>query len=118
MSAWPISDGERVLHEMLRGRGVDTRAPGSVRVFYLDFLRQFDVTDEDGEHDHFEQLHCEFRFPITAETRSFERFNHWWFAGEGSEAWSNFIELVEQRPEFVAMTSTTPQAVSIQQEPV
>jgi hypothetical protein len=26
--------------------------------FYIDFVRQFEVTDADGEYDHYEQVHC------------------------------------------------------------
>lgn len=28
-------------------------------LFYFDPVCQFEITDSDGEHDHFEQLHCE-----------------------------------------------------------
>lgn len=29
------------------------------QLFYFDPVCQFEITDSDGEHDHFEQLHCE-----------------------------------------------------------
>src|SRR5438874_640639 len=34
--------------------------------YIFDFVRQFEVVADDGEHDHFEQLHCEFQFEPTA----------------------------------------------------
>jgi len=86
--------------------------------FYLDFLRQFEVVDEDGEHDHFEQLHCEFRYPVTDETRSFGSFNQWWFAGDEGEGWAEFVALVEARAEFQALGPTAPKAASVSQEEV
>lgn len=152
---FPIAEGQRVLHDLLRARGVDparpasvgdtwevfkefiaipseTEGPGSDGVlyqtgtydfhgqdeFYLDFLRQFEVVEEDGEHDHYEQLHCEFRFPVTEFTRSFGNFDHWWFADDEAQPWADFVALVEGRPEFIAFRSVTPQAAEIEQEEV
>ena len=85
--------------------------------FYLDFVRQFEVTDEDGEHDHFEQLHCEFRFPMTEATRSFGRFNAWWFVSS-REPWVSFAARVEARPEFIALKTAPPTAAKVEQEVV
>jgi hypothetical protein len=147
----PIDQGEGVLLEMLRARGVDPAALrsaaeawavfkdfvlvpfatgsdgvlyqtgvtgyGGPKVFYLDFVRQFEVVDVDGEHDHFEQLHCEFRYPVSDETRSFGSFNEWWFADEG-EPWADFVALVETRPEFLALGATASQAASVFQDKV
>lgn len=86
--------------------------------FYLEFLRQFEVLDEDGEHDRFEQLHCEFRFPASEATRSFGAFDHWWFPDDPAQPWAEFVALVERRPEFHALRSIPPQAAKIGQEPV
>jgi hypothetical protein len=151
----PIGEGQTVLHNLLRDRGVDplrpasagqtwevfkefvgipfeTEGPDSDGVlfqtgsfsfhgqdeFYVDFLRQFEVVEEDGEHDHYEQLHCEFRFPVKEVTRSFGNFNHWWFAHDDAQPWADFVALVEGRPEFIAFRSVTPQAARIEQEEV
>lgn len=86
--------------------------------FYVSFLRQFEVLYEDGEHDHFEQLTWEFRFPVTDQTRGFGEFDQWWFAGEGPASWANFVAAVEHRPEFVALGATRPQAAIVRQEAV
>jgi len=88
-----------------------------VEEFYLDFVRQFEVTDDGGggEHDHYEQLHCEFRFPMTAETRARGRFAAWWFAS-GSEPWSAFVSTVEARPEFAALRAARPVGVRVWQD--
>jgi hypothetical protein len=85
--------------------------------FLLDFLRQFVATDDDGEYDHIEQLDCEFRFPVNDETRSFGRYEQWWFPDESQE-WSDFVALVEQRPEFVALRSSRPHSAKVEQEKV
>ena len=146
-----ISEGERVLHEMLRVQGINPESPGPVgRVwdifksfvavpfdtasdgvlyetgvfnfhgldeFYLGFLRQFEVLDEDGEHQDYEQLTCEFRFPVSDETRSFGSVTRWWFTSD-DEPWSAFVASVESRPEFTTLRFIAPQAASIQQEMV
>jgi hypothetical protein len=152
---FPITEGQGVLHDLLRARGLDPMRPPSVGEtwevfkefveipfetegpdsdgvlfqtgtfnfhgqdeFCLDFLRQFEVVDEDGEHDHYEQLHCEFRFPVTEATRSFGNFNIWWFSGDEAQPWADFVALVERSPEFIAFRSIAPQAAEIEQEEV
>jgi hypothetical protein len=152
---FPIREGQEVLHDLLRARGLDPMRPPSVGEtwevfkefieiqfetegpdsdgvifqtgtfnfhgqdeFYLDFLRQFQVVDQDGDHDHYEQLHCEFRFPATEATRLFGKFNIWWFSGDEAQPWGEFVGLVERRPEFIAFRSTAPQAAVIEQGPV
>jgi hypothetical protein len=151
----PPKAGQRVLHDLLRARGIDPTRPASVGEtwevfkefaaipfategpdsdgvlfqtgtfdfygqdeFYLDFLRQFELVDRRGEHDHYEQLHCEFRFPVTDTTRSFGRFHQWWFPDDDAQGWADFAALVEHRPEFIALRSIAPQAAKIEQEVV
>lgn len=86
--------------------------------FYLGFVRQFDVTAPDGEHDHYEQLVCRFRFALDEQTQRFGRFSYWWFAGGPPSEWDDFVELVEARPEMVELATALPLAVSIEQEAV
>jgi hypothetical protein len=45
-------------------------------LFYLDFVRQFSIDDEDGEYDHMEQLHCEFTCNPNKELNPLEK-NLW-----------------------------------------
>lgn len=85
--------------------------------FYISFLRQFEATYDDGDHDHYEQLECEFRYPVTEETQLFEPFEHWWFPDE-QQTWEAFVQLVEQRPEFLALRSMRPRAARVAQEAV
>lgn len=85
--------------------------------FYIDFLRQFEVVDDLTEHDHYEQLHCEFRFPANDESRSYGSIERWWFA-DSEEPWREFVAIVENRSEFRALYGAPPQGVSIKQQPV
>ncbi|MCI0583605.1 MAG: hypothetical protein L0227_12085 [Chloroflexi bacterium] len=84
---------------------------------YVDVLRQFEFVDGAGDHDHYEQLHCEFRFVLTDELSPLPEYERWWFADSG-DSWPAFVLEVERRPEFVALADAIPHAVTIYQEAV
>lgn len=105
----PESDGVLYQSGVFRFHGPDE--------FYLDFLRQFEFVDAAGEHHHFEQLHCEFRFVLTDEVRALPELNRWWFTDSG-DPWPAFTLDIERRPEFVALAEAIPHAVTIEQEAV
>ncbi len=86
--------------------------------FHLDLVRQLEVRYDDGEHDHYEHLRCELRFPATSTTRAFGTFGRWWFAGSAAEPWEAFVALVEGRTEFLALRHTSARAAVIRQEEV
>lgn len=48
-------------------------------MFSLDFTRQFDVPDADGEHDHFLQVHCELRYEPLPSLQALGAFESWFF---------------------------------------
>jgi hypothetical protein len=64
--------------------------------FYFDPVCQFETRDEDGEHDHFEQTHCELSCPVSDELRSVRR-ELWSFDFSSADA---FYQAVEALPEF------------------
>lgn len=47
--------------------------------FLLDFVRQFEIVDDTGEHDHYVQVHCEARFTPVLALRDLGSFNSWFF---------------------------------------
>lgn len=47
--------------------------------FLLDFVRQFEIADDTGEHDHHVQVHCEARFTPVPALRELGSFNAWFF---------------------------------------
>ena len=68
--------------------------------FYFDPVCQFEVRDEHGEHDYFEQTHCELTCPVSDELTSVSR-ELWSFDFSSADA---FYQAVEALPEFqVAM---------------
>ncbi|MEU3468967.1 hypothetical protein ABZ716_13755 [Streptomyces sp. NPDC006687] len=48
-------------------------------MFTLDLTRQFDISDEDGEHDHFLQIHCELLYTPDQLLRDLSSFTSWFF---------------------------------------
>ncbi len=72
-------------------------------LFYFDPIAQFEVTDDEGEHDHYEQLHCELTCPpneILLNTST----NLWSFDYSTADA---FFAAVEDLPQFqVAIKQT------------
>ncbi|WP_198545900.1 hypothetical protein [Actinacidiphila yeochonensis] len=66
-----------------------TYAFDGVPTFTLDLTRQFEVCDNDGDHDHYVQVHCELRYGCAPALEALGSFNSWFFhdAGDGLEAW-------------------------------
>ncbi|MFE7333082.1 hypothetical protein ACFU8W_51610 [Streptomyces sp. NPDC057565] len=48
-------------------------------MFTVDLTRQFDISDVDGEHDHYVQVHCELRYEPEPALDALGRFNSWFF---------------------------------------
>ena len=82
--------------------------------FYFDPLCQFEVLDHEGEHDHFEQLHCE----LTCEP-------HEHLTTAKAEMWSfdfataeDFFSAVESLPAFQLALKQTDYNVAVTHEEV
>jgi hypothetical protein len=65
-------------------------------LFYLDFVRQFSIDDQDGEYDHMEHLHCEFTTTPNEELRQLKR-NLWAFDFHNI---ADYFTAVEDSSEF------------------
>ncbi|SNX55622.1 hypothetical protein SAMN06272735_0025 [Streptomyces sp. TLI_55] len=72
-----------------------TYAFGGPPVFVLDFVRQFEVCDAAGEHDHYLQLHCELRYEPVRQLRALGHFESWFFHGtdEDLDSWAEELRL-------------------------
>ena len=67
-------------------------------LFYFDPVCQFEISDPDGEHDHFEQLHCELTCAPDESVQSAEA-SLWSFDYPTADA---FFAAVEALPAFQA----------------
>lgn len=92
------------------------RFTGSER-FTVDFLCQFEVVYEDGDHDHYEQLRCEFLYEPTDELRSLGSLTLWCFPSDGDSI-DDWCKEVEDRVEFEWATRLVPSKATVSQEAV
>lgn len=65
-------------------------------LFYFDPVCQFGFSDADGQHDHFEQLHCQLTCPPTGALNGVEAML-WSFDYPSADA---FFDAVEALPAF------------------
>jgi hypothetical protein len=84
-------------------------------LFYLDFVRQFTINDEEGEYDHMEHLHCEFAYELDAILKKLET-NLWSY---DCDSFNDFFAKVEGLQEFqVPIAKYVPLKLNVEQEKV
>jgi len=83
-------------------------------LFYFDPVCQFEKTDAEGEHDHYEQLHCELTCP-TNQTLNSTNASLWSFDYATAD---DFFAAVEAMPEFQVAVQQRGYAVAVTHEDV
>ncbi|WP_234363592.1 hypothetical protein [Streptomyces sp. TN58] len=85
--------------------------------FTLDLARQFEVSDSDGEHDHYVQVHCELGFGLTPALEALGSFHSWFFheAGADLEEWAQGLT---ERAAWTAIRRLKPTELRVYQERV
>ena len=83
-------------------------------LFYFDPVCQFEISDSEGEHDHFEQLHCELTCVPDDATSGVEA-SLWSFDYPTADA---FFTAVEALPAFQAAVRRVDYHVSVEHEVV
>ncbi|MFV2117106.1 hypothetical protein ACE14D_01055 [Streptomyces sp. Act-28] len=60
----------------------------------MDLTRQFDISDDSGEHDHYVQIHCELHYECEPALDALGSFNSWFFhdANAGLDEWLAAME--------------------------
>ncbi|MFJ2407184.1 hypothetical protein ACIOUE_38475 [Streptomyces xanthochromogenes] len=48
-------------------------------MFTVDLTRQFDISDDEGEHEHYVQVHCELRYECEPVLDALRSFDSWFF---------------------------------------
>ncbi|MFF1410920.1 hypothetical protein ACFVX6_14210 [Streptomyces sp. NPDC058289] len=69
-------------------------------MFTLDLTRQFGVNDDDGEHDHYVQVHCELRFEPEPALDAAGSFDSWFFHDSDADL-DQWFAAMEKRLELV-----------------
>ncbi|WKU42600.1 hypothetical protein Q3V23_00090 [Streptomyces sp. VNUA116] len=85
--------------------------------FTLDLTRQFEVSDSDGDHDHYVQVHCELRYGLTPALEALGSFHSWFFhdAGADLEEWA---QVLTERAAWTAIRKLKPTEIRVYQEQV
>ncbi|MBM7662052.1 hypothetical protein JOC85_002859 [Bacillus mesophilus] len=83
-------------------------------LFYLDFVRQFTVYDQE-EFSDMEQLHCQLFFELTKELSNLT-ITEWYFETEGDIG--DYFKHIETLQEFTIPTKLSPIRISIFQEKI
>lgn len=83
-------------------------------LFYLDFVRQYEFSDEDGEYDHMEQVHCELNALPTSELELINT-NLW---AEDCDSLQDFCTQVESMNEFQVAVQHRPYTLEVSHEEV
>jgi hypothetical protein len=95
-----------------------TPVKGSATQFVVQFVRQYEVVYEDGDHDHYVQMRCEFIYALTSQLRELSRpLAMWRFANEAQSV-ERWIAEVESRDEFRVVMEHKPLRAEIQQHDV
>ncbi|MFB8398287.1 hypothetical protein [Streptomyces yangpuensis] len=85
--------------------------------FTLDLARQFEVSDSDGDHDHYVQVHCELGYVLTPALEALGSFHSWFFhdAGADLEEWARGLT---ERAAWTAIRRLKPTEIRVYRERV
>ena len=94
-----------------------TYAFDSLPAFTLDLTRQFEISDSDGDHDHYVQVHCELRYGFAPALEALGSFDSWFFndAGDDLEEWAQGLTV---RAAWTTIHRLKPTEIRVYQEQV
>ncbi|MFA7762828.1 hypothetical protein [Streptomyces sp. NRRL S-448] len=92
-----------------------THAFDGPATFALDLTRQFEVCDDDGDHDHYVQVHCELRYAPVPALDALGSFESWFFhdTGDDLDAWARGLT---ERPAWAVLGALGPAEVRVYRE--
>ncbi|MBW8698636.1 hypothetical protein MBT84_03485 [Streptomyces sp. MBT84] len=85
--------------------------------FTVDLTRQFAVSDDDGAHGHYVQVHCEIRYGSEPALEALGSFDSWFFHGSGADLGEWARELTE-RSAWTTVGTFRPTEIRVFQERV
>ncbi|MFF4828387.1 hypothetical protein [Streptomyces sp. NPDC001312] len=85
--------------------------------FTLDLVRQFGISDRDGDHDHYVQVHCELRYGLAPALEALGSFDSWFFHGAGDEL-GEWAERLTERAAWTTIRTLQPAEIRVYQEQV
>ncbi|MYS19889.1 MULTISPECIES: hypothetical protein [unclassified Streptomyces] len=85
--------------------------------FLLDFTRQFVVTDADGNHNHYVQVHCELRYSAVSALHDLGSFASWFFH-DGEDDLDRWSTAMSSRAAEGALREFKPTGLRVYREQV
>ncbi|MCQ4210420.1 hypothetical protein [Streptomyces longispororuber] len=86
-------------------------------VFTLDLVRQFEINDASGEHDHYRQLHCELLYELTPQLRTLGHFESWFFHDTDDEL-DHWADGLGRQDVWTTVRRLHPREIKVYQEHV
>ncbi|WP_218063622.1 hypothetical protein [Streptomyces sp. DI166] len=84
-------------------------------MFTVSLTRQFGVIDDDGEHDHYVQVHCELRYEPAPDLDALGRFDSWFFHDADAELDEWFTAM---KGRLALLLGRRPSEIDLYEEPV
>jgi hypothetical protein len=84
-------------------------------MFAVDLTRQFDISDDDGEHDHYVQVHCELRYECEPALDALGGFDSWFFHDANADI-DEWLAAMEGHLEL--LLARGPSEIDVYEEPV
>ncbi|MFE1550878.1 hypothetical protein [Streptomyces sp. NPDC058718] len=84
-------------------------------MFTVDLTRQFDISDDGGDHDHYVQVHCELRYECEPALDTLGSFNSWFFHDTNAD-FDEWLAAMEGHLEL--LLARGPSEIDVYEEPV
>ncbi|MFD0078497.1 hypothetical protein ACFVIY_39475 [Streptomyces sp. NPDC127166] len=84
-------------------------------MFTVDLTRQFDISDDVGEHDHYVQIHCELRYECEPALDALGSSNSWFFHDANADL-DEWLAAMEGHLEL--LLARGPSEIDVYKEPV
>ncbi|MCF2540868.1 MULTISPECIES: hypothetical protein [Streptomyces] len=84
-------------------------------MFTVDLTRQFDISDNGGEHDHHAQIHCELRYECDPALDALGSFDSWFFHDADADL-DEWLAAMEGHLEL--LLARVPSEIDVYEEPV
>lgn len=85
-------------------------------MFTVDLTRQFGISDDDGEHDHYVQVHCELRYECEPVLDALGSFDSWFFHDDANADLEEWLAAMEGHLEL--LPARGPSEIDVYEEPV
>ncbi|MFH8783296.1 hypothetical protein ACH4GK_34705 [Streptomyces rimosus] len=90
---------------------------GGPTAFTVELIRQFEVVDREGDHDHYVQVSCELNYGLPSPLQALGSYSSWFFHDSGTDL-DHWAEEVSSRAAWATISAFKPVSVRVFEEPV